>query len=1570
MNYSRNDDNDDYEDFSGDDKSTAADAASVHSMTTRSDQVALRSSHHDTESVASSTSIVNQSHETHATHDTYSTVDSSGAHQSASPELATQVRNLNHLLSQSTPTKILGNLADTSQLRDDDDDALAEELLDLRASQALLAAELQKARVAAPDEEAFATTQQESIQEEFSNYQKESFLPLSVLNASADKKFRKRPQQETDSPLQPQHYATPLQHFADWNDISERDDEDHSEIEQFTDEIYFESMQSPEMEQQQQSFANTSAMRKNQADEYVHDENQVTDYDTPSPETSDSAMDLLQTLVASPLQAKELYRAEDEHDESSSSNQQWVTQPQQVYRRHDDDNDDDNNNAAVASVLLALLKAKTAAAESPMRPVTPQMQDDEEPLTLQRLDDSNDAFLQQSASLQAASLLRTNDLAKAESLHSNVADIDTDAETAEVDAAASLESSSASPALTFSRQRRRQPPIQTAALKPWRSMTPAKRRERRGSSFTEGDATNTVTEQDAHPPPKVARTIAAVTPDASDNVANDEPSVDAVAARLVDNQQFDQAGERKVIKESARGLADVIPSPDAIVAPLVVNQQFDQADESLLVKGPTLWRPRSNSSSNPDSPGSQKPGPLAAMVRAPSRDSSSRSNANLTEPIIAKEVSKDMPIAISNSKLSGGSLAVGSLTPRRTDNARQLVADTPQRLVAPPSSPSSKNSPGSTVMGASLAKGSYNDRQSAWPLMSSRSLPTVYVNDAAHRASGKEPLSPPRIARIGSGSGSTPRQHDAFETKQPDRVQTTQRLTDANDQLPDVADTTGSERSDTLNTIAPAKAMTRPGLSIKIPSADVLPRRRSYNDLETSRHSLSSTTPLGADDTPDPPTLRRYSHSDQSHATDKMILDPLPSLPEQVSNLASPAMTDVSSDFDAMWDTLSMNEPKSVDMDLPPATPVDEVFTDKRTGFANSDTPATGSSRFANKGSTKAIHPILFQSKVSSHGDEAITDEESQLAAVKKAQPPRASNNSRKYCLLVLAFFIIAALIWIPVLIWSQKARSKDASNVIVAPTTAPSIIALVPTRVVPLSDGPTQVPARPSGGGRDTLLPSRTFVPSLVPTLAPSDVPSLAALSSTPSLSPTAAYSSNAPTNQPSVSPAPVAIVVPTVSPITGSPTVVIAGLFGLLASRSLDGGAALRNESSPQYEAYRWLSGNDNVNTYSEDRLLQRYSLATLYYSTDGPNWTQVDSWLSNSNECSWFVQTTTPCGPANDLTKLELYYNDLGGQLPLEIALLSNLVKIDLSGGPSRSLSGTIPPSLGALTLLKELKLQNNDLAGPLPTELGELTELIALDLSYNRLSGTIMTELGNLKRLEKLRLSANGLTGSIPVELQYNQFLLTLMLDNNMLTGGIDPFIGQLTNLQTIVLENNKLSSTLPSTVGNLLDLMVLSLADNSMSGSLPDTLGKLTNLIRLSLANNAFSGRLPNSLSYLQKLTEELDLSFNSFTGTIPLHLGDIDGNLRVLKLDHNQLSGIIPASFTKFIRLNLLNLQTNNLTGSMPTGVCSLFNQTLPSIFVDCDEVDCPCCNYCCTDGALDCQCRYEGTPKEWMCYF
>jgi hypothetical protein len=116
---------------------------------------------------------------------------------------------------------------------------------------------------------------------------------------------------------------------------------------------------------------------------------------------------------------------------------------------------------------------------------------------------------------------------------------------------------------------------------------------------------------------------------------------------------------------------------------------------------------------------------------------------------------------------------------------------------------------------------------------------------------------------------------------------------------------------------------------------------------------------------------------------------------------------------------------------------------------------------------------------------------------------------------------------------------------------------------------------------------------------------------------------------------------------------------LLDLLVENSFDDGEALSNTSSPQYMAYSWLLEDKFLMEYSRKRILQRYSLATFYYATNGDQWLNNDFWLSDRTECHWYGKTgsRTLCNKEQELVNLELDTNNINGSLPPEIGLLSS-------------------------------------------------------------------------------------------------------------------------------------------------------------------------------------------------------------------------------------------------------------------------------------------------------------------------
>jgi hypothetical protein len=89
----------------------------------------------------------------------------------------------------------------------------------------------------------------------------------------------------------------------------------------------------------------------------------------------------------------------------------------------------------------------------------------------------------------------------------------------------------------------------------------------------------------------------------------------------------------------------------------------------------------------------------------------------------------------------------------------------------------------------------------------------------------------------------------------------------------------------------------------------------------------------------------------------------------------------------------------------------------------------------------------------------------------------------------------------------------------------------------------------------------------------------------------------------------------------------------------------------------AFNWMVTNStNIETLSNETIIQKYALATLYYSANGDSWYMNTLWLDSDDECNgWWGVSCTNTGA---VSQLALYSNNLEGTVPPEIGLLTLL------------------------------------------------------------------------------------------------------------------------------------------------------------------------------------------------------------------------------------------------------------------------------------------------------------------------
>jgi hypothetical protein len=98
-----------------------------------------------------------------------------------------------------------------------------------------------------------------------------------------------------------------------------------------------------------------------------------------------------------------------------------------------------------------------------------------------------------------------------------------------------------------------------------------------------------------------------------------------------------------------------------------------------------------------------------------------------------------------------------------------------------------------------------------------------------------------------------------------------------------------------------------------------------------------------------------------------------------------------------------------------------------------------------------------------------------------------------------------------------------------------------------------------------------------------------------------------------------------------------------------------------------------------------------------------------------------------------------NNLSGEIPTELAYLTNLTHIELG---NNQISGIIPESLAtSLPQLQVLDLHSNNITGSVPNNFGSVTTLRAMFIESNRLTGTMPDSVCDLRSRNLQRLSAD-------------------------------------------------------------------------------------------------------------------------------------------------------------------------------------------------------------------------------------
>eukprot|EP00978_Attheya_sp_CCMP212_P024644 scaffold77764_cov48-Attheya_sp.AAC.2 len=417
--------------------------------------------------------------------------------------------------------------------------------------------------------------------------------------------------------------------------------------------------------------------------------------------------------------------------------------------------------------------------------------------------------------------------------------------------------------------------------------------------------------------------------------------------------------------------------------------------------------------------------------------------------------------------------------------------------------------------------------------------------------------------------------------------------------------------------------------------------------------------------------------------------------------------------------------------------------------------------------------------------------------------------------------------------------------------------------------------------------------------------------------------------------SPSPMPSSVPSTSPSAAPSSIGFVGVMNAVSN--ITSMELFLDQSSPQYKAAKYMADEDpnGIRPVNDSRFLQRYALATFFFSTNGESWKRCNpgnlcpgtfsTWLSDSDECDWMGIF---CNDDKFLIQInigtgETSSSGLTGALPDEMGYLTTissllLVNNDLNPIYSSGIEGTIPATFARLTNLRFIIMWANSLISPIPDEwLSENKLLGTIWLHNNKFDGTLNTLFSSLPKLTSLVLTGNEFTGSIP------------------------PGFRNLPLIE-LELESNNFNSTIPEDLFNIPTLKRFLLSDNNFTGSISSDIGKLTQLTNFNVSYNSMSGSIPREFYTIDSLAK-IGFRNNSFTGPILNEFTSV--KLREIELQYNDFSGTVPPIFGSSERLR------NSFTGSVPDEICAkVGNNMILQIQVltaDCDEINCTCCTTC-----------------------
>uniref|UniRef100_A0A0E0M8N9 Leucine-rich repeat-containing N-terminal plant-type domain-containing protein n=1 Tax=Oryza punctata TaxID=4537 RepID=A0A0E0M8N9_ORYPU len=323
-----------------------------------------------------------------------------------------------------------------------------------------------------------------------------------------------------------------------------------------------------------------------------------------------------------------------------------------------------------------------------------------------------------------------------------------------------------------------------------------------------------------------------------------------------------------------------------------------------------------------------------------------------------------------------------------------------------------------------------------------------------------------------------------------------------------------------------------------------------------------------------------------------------------------------------------------------------------------------------------------------------------------------------------------------------------------------------------------------------------------------------------------------------------------------------------------------------------------------------------------------------------------TPKSIGRLSQVTRLELFFNELSGKIPPEIGNMTALQMLNLN---SNQLDGELPATI-TLLLIEHLKKPHEllyrthirgstvlkTLSGIVPSHLGigvhlasQTTSLVSsrrtfarVSLANNSFTGDISEAFRDHPSLTFLDLSYNPFCRqTISVEIFHQSYPNTLSYNYLICprTVLLDPYPNSFGNLTSMFLTEIKSGRESLDRLNTPLQLQVqhFSVVSRRTAPSSSRNKAEYADRVnifwkgRIDLSSNSLTEDIPEELTYLQGL-RFLNLSRNTLSGSIPERIGSLKP-LESLDLSWNELSGVIPTSISNLLSLSTLNLSNNRL---------------------------------------------------------